>query len=157
MELPFFFLFWLSHCISCSPGQESDLSGSCDQHCNWGNARPLIHYAGSKIEPATRAPKMPPVPLCHSRMFPPWDSWIKSLRWAFNKPIPLIPQLRTRGGGAAPAIQTSSQTRPAEITTPHAHLLPPKDPEEMGILSRGPSPHSGRSLSLSLLWLCLNP
>ena len=46
-------------------GQGSYPSQSCDLHCSYGNTGSLTHCAGgSTLCPS--APKMPPIPLCHS-------------------------------------------------------------------------------------------
>ena len=48
-----FFLFQPPHSIWKFPGQESDLSCSCDLCCNCGNAGSLTRWARPGVKPAS--------------------------------------------------------------------------------------------------------
>lgn len=55
-----------------------------------------------------------------------------ALRQAFWKPVPSVQQLR----GLCLPPQTSIHKQPVQTTAPNAHLPPPKDTKEPGLLSK---------------------
>ena len=55
-------------------GQGSDQSPGCNLSHGCGNAGSLTHCAWLGIEPVSNAPKMPLIPLCHSKNSP--DSFL---------------------------------------------------------------------------------
>ena len=58
-----FVCFWLPQGI----GSSSSENHSLDLSCSCGNAGSLIHHVRLGIKLGSSAPKMPPIPLCHSR------------------------------------------------------------------------------------------
>ena len=66
----FFFSFLATPRHMEFPGQGSDPSHSCYLNCSFSNAGSLTHCAGLGSNPHCSTPKMPPIPLWHSRNSP---------------------------------------------------------------------------------------